>query len=135
MHQEIPFFGRGCAPQRNHLDGDVSELARILDPEAAFLGRGVLLPGGSDRPPQACNQAFARQLQKILAGLARRKFQVRSRAAADLNDVQLVVDDDARGGIFGQHQPVGFPLQVLPGSGFGGFLRGDPPGPRTGGLR
>ena len=71
---------------------------------------------GSDRLAQACNQAFARQFQKVLGRLARRKLQVGSRAAADLNDVHVIVDDGAGRAMFGQHQPVGFSQHVQPGS-------------------
>ncbi len=98
------------------------QLAIVFDPEAAFVGYGVGLPGGSDRLTQARNQAFARQFQKILSRLARRKLQVWSGPAPHLDDVHLVVDDDARGGIFGQRQPVGFPLYVEGGSAAGDSL-------------
>ena len=51
---------------------------------AAFVCLAV-----SDRLTQARNQAFARQFQKILGRLARRKLEVRSGAAPDLDDVHI----------------------------------------------
>ncbi len=123
LDQEMAFFGRGRAPERDHLDGNVLQFAAVLDPEAALPGYGVRLPGSPDRLTEAGNQAFARQFQKILGGLARRKLQVRSGAAPHLNDVHLVVDDDARGSILGQRQPVGFPVHFRVGSGLGSSLR------------
>ena len=85
----------------------------------------------SDRLAQACDQAFARQFKKIPGRLARRKLEVRSGAAPDLNDVHLIVDDGAGRAIFGQHQPVGFSQHVQPGPAVGSSLAGDPPGLRS----
>ena len=61
QHQEMALIGRGWAAKRSHLDRDVFQFAVVLDPEAAFPGDGVGLPGSSDRFTQARNQAFARQ--------------------------------------------------------------------------
>ena len=36
--------------------------------------------------------------------------------AADLNDIHTLVDDDAGWGVFGQHHPVGFSLNVQSGA-------------------
>ncbi len=83
------------------------------------LAATLRFPGSLDRLTQARDQAFARQFQKILGRLARRKLKVRSRAAADLNDVHRIVDDGAGGTMFGQHQAVGFSQHVQPGAALG----------------
>ena len=80
------------------------------------------MPGSSDRLTQACDQAFARHFQKILGRLARRKLEVRSGAAPNLNDVHIIVNDGAGGAMFGQHQPVGFSQHVRPGPALGNSL-------------
>ena len=97
-------------------------MATVLDPESVLSGCGVGMSGSSDRLAQARNQAFARQFQKILGRLARRKLEVRSRAAPDLNDVHIVVNDGPGRAMFGKHQPVGFSQHVRPRCGLVNFL-------------
>ena len=94
----------------------------MFDPKAGLFGRGVRSPGSSDGLTQARDQTFARQFQKILSRLARRKLQVRSGAAPDLHDVHRIVDDGAGGAIFRQHQPVGLSQHVRSRPAFGNSL-------------
>ena len=86
------------------------------------LAAALRLSGGSDRLTQARYQAFARHFQKVLGRLARRKLEVRSCVAPDLNDVHIIVNDGAGGAMFGQHQPVGFSQHVQPGPALGNSL-------------
>ena len=86
------------------------------------LAAAFLSSGSSDRLTQTRDQAFARQFQKILGRLARRKLEVRSCAAPDLNDVHLIVNDGAGRAMFGQHQPVGFSQHVRPRPALGNSL-------------
>ena len=49
---------------RDNLDADVPQPAVLLDPEAAFPGRGVGFPSGPQRLANACDHALARQVSE-----------------------------------------------------------------------
>jgi hypothetical protein len=121
--QKVALLGRGRALERDYLDCDVLYVATALDSKAIFLGDGVRLSGSSDRLSQTRNQAFAHQFRKLMSRLARRELEVRRRVTPHLNDIQLVVNDDAWRSMFGQDQPVRFFLHLQPGSALHNLLR------------
>src|ERR1700730_7468253 len=59
----------------------------------------VFLTGGLDYPAQIGEQAFPRHLEEIEARRAGRRLQKVAGAAAELQDVQVFVDQNARGRI------------------------------------
>ena len=99
------------------------QLAAALDPEAVFPGHRVRLPRSSDRLTEARDQAFARQFEKVMSRLARRKLQVGSRVAANLKNIHVIVNHDAGRAMRGQHQAVGFSQHVERGPALGCSLR------------
>ena len=67
-----------------------------VDLDARFRDRRLLLLGLGERHAQRREQPRARHLDEVDLRLARRRLQVRAGLAAELEDLQLVVDEDAR---------------------------------------
>ncbi len=73
---------------------------------------GLLLPGFQQGCPQGHNQTFARHFQEIVRGFAGRNLKVGPGVAADMNDIQGVIDDNAGWRILGQQHPLGCSLHI-----------------------
>ena len=86
--------------------------------------RFVFILGFVEGRAQGQQQTFARQLQEIEAGPAGGRFQKRASIAAELQDVQLGIDEDAGRNETFERDAVSLAL----GAGFDGPTYRPPPG-------
>ena len=70
--------------------------------------RRAALARGGDRAAQLGGKGRARHFEKIQARFARARIEVGRHLAAELNDLHLVVDDQARRTVFRRHEPIRF---------------------------
>lgn len=64
----------------------------------AFLSDGLPFPlRGRNDAPQLEGQSFAGHLEQVEAGRSGSRLDVRIRLAGEVDDLPLIVDDDARG--------------------------------------
>ena len=89
-HQEMPAASRS---ERDHLDADVTHAAVLLEPEPVLADGGAALARGMEGRPDAVQEPLARHLEEAHAGIAGGGLEKRARLAAELDDLQLGVDD------------------------------------------
>lgn len=99
----------------NHLQIDVRGSDSGMELQSHLADRGILLPGLLDGGPQRGRQPRPRHPEQVQAGLAGRRRQIRSGVSAELQNLQIGVDQHARRYVSRQQDAVGFLLYVGPG--------------------
>lgn len=97
---------------RDDFQGDVAGLAVAPQPDVLAADRLPLIPGLGERAPQLEEQPFPGQFQQVRGGLARRRFEERARAAAILEDLQVLVHEHGRGREPPEEDAIGLALEI-----------------------
>src|SRR4029079_12817978 len=94
------------AAERDDVDRRLAPPAVRVDPDALAAGRRMPSARLLERGAQRVEEPLAGHLEHVHARIAGRRLEVRPRLAAELHDLQVLIDDDARGRVALLDEPV-----------------------------
>src|SRR5579863_9408737 len=109
-NDDVEIFGVGLATQRNDFEVNFARVAVGFDAYTLFADGLVVFLGLDQSFAKIYQQTLASHFGKAESGLTGGWFQVRSRLAAELDDFQGVIDDNAGRNEAIDEEPVHFLL-------------------------